>query len=224
MIEKHIRKVTLKTGVFYDVRFCVNYKDIKEGRFNTLEKAIKHRNSVYPKYGKLKTTTNNISDEKLTQSILKNIVHYNAATGKFTRIINSGNGKIGDTLGGLHKRTGYIIVSVLGQQLRAHRLAYLYMEGYMPKNIDHINGDKTDNIWTNLRDVSASENSRNQPTRITSKFKIMGVSKDKNGWKAYIQDNTNHTKYVYCGPDFFEACCKRKAAERYYNYHINHGR
>ena len=219
MREKHIRKVTLKTGVFYDVRFCVNYKDVKEGRFDTLETAIKHRNSVYPKYGIVPKV-----DKNLTQEELQRFVHYDSKTGIFTRKNRSGNGKVGDIFNTINGR-GYIEMSFNNHFYKAHRLAFLYMNGSVPKSIDHINGIKTDNGWGNLREVTASQNSRNAKLREDNKYGIVGVSKDTNGsWRARISTLTEDGKLLYQGPDFFEACCARKSAERYYNYHENHGR
>lgn len=58
-----------------------------------------------------------------------------------------------------------------------HRLAFLYMEGAFPPNfVDHINRDKSDNRWANLRHATASENGKNKKSRGCSKY--LGVAKD----------------------------------------------
>ena len=42
--------------------------------------------------------------------------------------------------------------------LLLHRVAFFLMENRWPDVVDHINGDKSDNRWLNLREVSDAEN------------------------------------------------------------------
>lgn len=61
---------------------------------------------------------------------------------------------------------GYRSGHVNRKGVLAHRAAYAMMTGHWPPDqIDHINGDKTDNRWANLRAVSNTENHRNMPRR-----------------------------------------------------------
>lgn len=220
-MTKHIRKITLKTGTFYDIRFCVNYKEIKLGRFSTLEEAIKQRNILYPSYNIIPNAHHTL----LSQTHLHKILHYNAKTGIFTRKNRTSNTKVGDSAGHRHTKHGYISISIEGKQYKAHRLAFLYMTTAIPTCIDHIDGNPSNNIWTNLRGVTKHENSRNSKLRKDNKYGIIGISKDTNNrWRARISTLTSVCKLLYYGPDFFEACCARKTAEHYYNYHENHGR
>jgi len=71
-----------------------------------------------------------------------------------------------------------------GKIYLAHRLAWLYVHGVMPKkNIDHINGVKTDNRIENLRDVAQSVNLQNlQRARKNRKSsRLLGVSHSNRG-------------------------------------------
>lgn len=216
---KHIRKLEKKEGFSYRVRFCINYKEITIGTFTTEKEAIIKRDKAYSKYGIVNKVQKN-----LTQKQLHTFVHYNANNGIFTRKNRSGNAKIGDQFNTVNGR-GYIEMSFNNQFYKAHRLAFLYMDGKIPKNIDHINGNTADNAWINLRNVTNSENSKNAKLRKDNKYGIIGISKDSNGsWRARISNNFKEVILLYQGSDFFEACCKRRAAEKYYNYHVNHGR
>lgn len=48
------------------------------------------------------------------------------------------------------------------KDMRAHRVAFFLMTGRWPEIIDHINRIKSDNRWSNLREVDYSQSSRNR--------------------------------------------------------------
>ena len=56
----------------------------------------------------------------------------------------------------------YVSLKVDGKTVLAHRLAWFIMTGVWPEEIDHENGDGLDNRWSNLREVSRSENMYNR--------------------------------------------------------------
>lgn len=56
---------------------------------------------------------------------------------------------------------GYVYIGINGRTYAAHRLAFLYVYGYLPPLIDHIDRDKGNNAIRNLRPVDHSENRRN---------------------------------------------------------------
>lgn len=67
-----------------------------------------------------------------------------------------------------------------------HRIAFLYMTGSMPTEwVDHINGERSDNRWCNLRAATSSENKQNlAPTKLMGAFKRGG-----NKWYSSITVN-----------------------------------
>jgi hypothetical protein len=171
--------------------------------------------------------SNNIKKQNtLTQSRLKELLYYNSATGVFSRIANtSSNAKIGDEAGGMNKSTGYWRIRVDGVQHYAHRLAWLYVTGTWPESdIDHINHNKVDNRFINLRKVTHQENQKNKIKYKKNKSGVSGVRwiSDRNVWKAQI---CNNGEMIVLGrfEDKFEAICVRKSAEKKYMYHENHG-
>ena len=85
---------------------------------------------------------------------------------------------------------GYRRGTIWGQTYLAHRVIWALVMGYWPHElIDHINGDKTDNRWNNLRCATQAENLRNQGTRSdnTSGFKGVSWKKRLRRWQANIR-------------------------------------
>lgn len=98
--------------------------------------------------------------------------------------------KVGSSAGAV--RGGYLRIGIRGRTYQAHRLAWLLMTGEEPKQeIDHINRDKLDNRWSNLRDASAfgvsgtSYNSHNI-NRSGVNGVPSGVQFRNGSWKANI--------------------------------------
>ena len=75
---------------------------------------------------------------------------------------------------------GYLILKIKKNQFKAHRLAWFLHYGEMPINvIDHINGIKTDNRISNLRDVSQHVNVLNKKIEPNKETSVIGVYVDK---------------------------------------------
>lgn len=117
----------------------------------------------------------------IAQEVLRKLLQYDEETGVFTRL---GTGrKITPK-----NKAGYVVVYLFGGSYYAHRLAWLYVNGSMPAGqIDHINGDKSDNRIANLRVVSAALNSQNRPAQSNNKTGFKGVS-----------FNTRRTRFHAC--------------------------
>ena len=126
---------------------------------------------------------------KLTQERLRELLHYNPETGVFTNLVTrTYNCKKDDIIGHVHT-SGHIRTQLCGKFYYAHRLAWMYIYGYMPENeIDHINRDRADNRIKNLREVTRQCNSRNGSVRINNKSGVTGVfwSKREEKWQAKI--------------------------------------
>lgn len=161
---------------------------------------------------------------ELTQELLKEILYYNKNTGNFHWIKPSHftpqvKGRIA---GSVHN--GYISITIDGTPYRAHRLAFLWMTGRVPTEVDHVNRKRNDNKWCNIREVTHTENMKNQPIAKNNKTGVSGISirKDNNKFMVKIGVKGNPT-HLLSTTDFFEACCARKSAEKKYGYHKNHG-
>ena len=80
----------------------------------------------------------------------------------------------GDIAGNLNN-TGYVVVGTQGKKYLAHRLIFLMHHGYMPDEVDHINGDRSDNRIENLRAVTRKQNQYNAGTRADNTSGVKGV-------------------------------------------------
>jgi hypothetical protein len=161
----------------------------------------------------------------LTKEKLKAHLHYDPETGLFTWIKPTGDRvRVGYVAGCKRSDNGYVILKFERCYL-AHRLAFLYMTGSIPKFVDHINGKRDDNRWCNLRSVSRSQNGQNMALPNTNKSGVIGVfwNKGKNKWTARIkvEQRDFHLGHFV---DFDDAVKARRAAEVVHGFHQNHGK
>lgn len=123
-------------------------------------------------------------------------------------------------------RGGYLHGSFNKVSVYAHRVAFALYHGSWPfEQIDHINGDRADNRAVNLREVTNRENHRNRPARKDmSSEDVFGVRRSPCGkrWRAQIKGVKNTHLGTFASKA--DAIAARKAAERKYGYHANHGR
>jgi len=162
----------------------------------------------------------------ITQDRLKELLHYDECTGHFTWAIDIGRRvKAGDTAGCIDG-LGYSAIGIDGRKYKAHRLAFMYVNGRFPVGqADHINHIKTDNRWENLRDVSRSDNCKNRGLLRSNTSGITGVVCHKSScrWQAQIMhDGRNVHLGLFTNKS--DAIKARIAAEEKYKYHKNHGK
>lgn len=147
---------------------------------------------------------------------LKNEFSYDPETGVVVRI------RTGKPVISVRK-TGYARINVRGKSYKMHRFIWYFVHGTWPDQIDHINGNRSDNRLANLRNVSARENVLNLKLYPNNRSGCSGVNWHASGrWIAQIRDQG---RYVYLGSfkDLSEAIAARKDAEKELGYHENHG-
>lgn len=162
-----------------------------------------------------------VKQEKLSQEKLKRLLHYNPETGVFTWIATRRMGRVAGTT----SRLGYIMILIDGMGYISHRLAWMYMYGYWPLEIDHLNRIRNDNRIENLREVSHRDNCRNMNLSIANTSGHHGVHWMGVYKKWQVRINTDEGR-VYCGcfDTLLDAVACRKRMEKKHNYHANHGK
>jgi len=146
----------------------------------------------------------------ITKADLSKVMRY-AGNGEFIWLVGRRNGLMVGSI----TQYGYLITSVKREKVFVHRLIWLHHHGKFPENqIDHINGIRTDNRITNLRDVTNLENHRNQKQCNKNTSGVMGVvwNKKRQKWQAQISVKK---KNIYLGlyEDLELAELVRKEAE-----------
>lgn len=141
---------------------------------------------------------------------------------------NGFNSKFPDVEVGCVMNGGYLFIGLNGNQL-LHRMICLWMgKSITGKQIDHINGVKTDNRWVNLRVVDQTDNLKNKKLRESNKTGVSGVSFYENlkskPFRVTYYENNNKRATEFFVSHLFEAACIRKSFENKNGYHANHGR
>lgn len=152
----------------------------------------------------------------LTHARLLELLRYDPETGWFSWRISRGPrhaGEAADCVGPL----GYVVIRLDGVLYYGQRLAWFYMTGEWPKDeVDHINMDKEDNRFANLREATPTENRQNKTVRRDNRSGLKGVGRKRDKWTARIKvgDTVMHLG-TFLTPEG-ASLAYRWAAERYH--------
>jgi hypothetical protein len=159
----------------------------------------------------------------LSVDYVKSILDYNPYTGEFIWKHREGsrgqwNGRYAGKSAGYFRSDGYRIIAVDNSLYLAHRLAWLIVHGEWPiSELDHKDGDTSNNRTSNLRLATNQENMRNSKIRIdnTSGAKGVWFRGDRKQWEVKIKVGA---KRLYIGrfSSFEDACNAREVAEIQY--------
>ena len=124
-----------------------------------------------------------------SQDEIKAILRYEPETGVFYWVANTYRQNRIGKVAGTNKSDGRRHINIKDKPYLSYRLAWVYMTGSEPKGvIDHIDGDPSNDRWSNLRDVSHRANSQNQrgPMR-DNKCGLLGVTRHRKKFAAHIK-------------------------------------
>ena len=125
----------------------------------------------------------------ITQEQVKKLFDYR--NGELYWMINPcKNVKIGDMAGSLNNK-GYKRTSINKKIYSIHRLIFLMFHGYLPKVLDHIDGNRLNNQIENLREATAAQNQHNskKPITNTSGVKCVFWHKQTKKWQVKLKTN-----------------------------------
>ena len=122
-----------------------------------------------------------MSEVKLIPEDIGEYLSYDPDTGALVWLADRTGGiKAGDPAGCSYNMRGYRRVKFRGSGYLSHRVSwFLYHGEQPPKNIDHINGDTSDNRIENLRGVTTTQNQWNSRLRSDNSTGFKGVTFDK---------------------------------------------
>lgn len=152
--------------------------------------------------------------------IFREGVHGRASTAKGWNTKYAGKPALAASTG------AYCNGSILGRRIQAHRVIYAMHNGHWAADeVDHINGDPSNNRPSNLRSADRTEQMKNRARPVNNTSGIVGVSwhKQRRLWVAHVSiDGRAVTLGTFTRKR--DAIRARRAAERKYGFHKNHGR
>jgi hypothetical protein len=127
----------------------------------------------------------------ISEDELRARVSYDPETGNFYRK----NSKNEITPAGVTDRNGYLVLRFRKegrrQKVYAHRAAFFLAHGRWPKQLDHANGDKTDNRLCNLRECTPAQNAVNRV-----------ADKNMHGYRGVYLNARDKRYEAYCGDTY----------------------
>lgn len=130
----------------------------------------------------------------LTAERLRELLRYDPESGEFRWLVDRLPFRAG-RIAGAKRKDGYVLIGIDRRLYLRHRLAWLWMTGSWPKaQVDHRDGIKGNDAWSNLRATTNRENTWNSPARRKNATGLKGVSfaKREGKWAAQIMIDGRH--------------------------------
>jgi len=156
-------------------------------------------------------------------NLAKSIYSYDSATGNFAWRVDRGYQAKAGNIAGTTNALGYRCIRLEGKQVLGHRLAWAMTYGMLPsQEIDHVNGDPSDNRLENLREASHQQNMINRcmPANNTSGMKGVSIHKQSGRWRARIKNPKGKYEHIgmYDSAEFAHAAYQNEALKLHGEY------
>lgn len=114
--------------------------------------------------------------QTLSAEDVRRILHYDPVTGVFRWLVSPSNFVSAGDVAGKICEQGYRRIRIKNSLYLAHRLAWLCMTGEWPAgDIDHADGDRSNNRWENLRRCGFDQNAFNRTLQKNNRTGFKGV-------------------------------------------------
>ena len=172
-------------------------------------------------YQRLRTPFTNMST--LTQQKIQALFDYKEGILFWKTDRAHGKIKAGTEAGCLTSK-GYKRLMIEYKEYPTHRIIFLYHHGYLPKIIDHIDGNPLNNCIENLRESDSISNQYNRRKGVnnTSGCKNVSWNKKSQKWQIHVR----HNKKIHCWyvKDFELAeLIAQEARTKFHGDFVNHG-
>lgn len=167
----------------------------------------------------------------LSHERLLEMLCYDPETGVFRwRVTRARTAHAGDRAGCQEKpwikgrTTPWRCIHISGKTYQESRLAWLYMTGAWPeRQIDHRDGNRLNNSWSNLREATPVQNSANRRKRSDNTTGFKGVVRRGRRFRAYAKID-GIRKYLGTFLTAEEAAqCYKLAVSRIHGEFAHHG-
>ena len=142
----------------------------------------------------------------------------------FWRSSPSNSTKAGSRAGSKSGKKGHRTVNLFGKKYMEHRVIWEMHNGPIPEGmyIDHIDQNASNNLLSNMRIVTMTENNRNRGLGKNNTSGHVGVRFEDGRWRSRIRVN-GKTLNLGSFKNYEDACIARIAGQEKHGFHKNHG-
>ena len=134
----------------------------------------------------------------ITAEYVNEYLTYDASSGNLYQRKKRPKVQVGNIAGGITTK-GYRYIQLGNRKYPAHHIVWLLETGTFPiKQLDHIDGNKINNHFSNLREVSNKQNTENRGKQRNNKSGYKGVSFNTR-LKKYVAQIQHNSIPIYIG-------------------------
>ena len=153
--------------------------------------------------------------KEITQEYIRELFEYKDGN-LYWKIRRQGIRK--DKKAGHLRKDGYSQIKINNKPYKTHWLIFLYHYGYLPKIVDHVDRNPSNNKIENLREATKSQNCMNRKPykNFSSKYKGVSWHELSNKWMSNITINYKHIHLGSFTNEIDAALAYNNAAIKYF--------